>query len=148
MQLDKLLLAISSDQLDKHTMEVKKQKDSSIELASVNAKLAHQNLTSHCAKVFINNIVQSVSYTKSKLSRPPNVLPAEAEPPKGQGVWWKVVSESKTRHCFVGNEGVFCTCLEPSRFGYPCRHVIHLNGSTPFVIGTCFDMNIFVCSLI
>ena len=135
--LDKTLLSVSMDQLDGHTLEGKKQRESNLELKATSAKQTHEALTSYAAKIFIENVIQSVSYSSERLLDPPDVTVTEP------GEWWKVTNVSKNtqaanpRVCFVGQLFVYCSCMGPSKFGYPCRHIIHLNHGSPFIHGHC-----------
>ena len=111
VKLDKLVINTTTDQFGKHTMDVNKQIDSSLELKTEATDQAHQAMTSAFSNKFVQNLVKLVSYSKTKLNRAPNCFPAEVNPPDGDGTLSKVARENnEPRFCFIGDT-IFCSCL-------------------------------------
>jgi hypothetical protein len=128
VSFDQLAHSISLDQYDQHTTLVLQQ-EMAAQRQLLNLQSAFNEVTSHAFDKLKDGMLLASMYSVEPCGHQPDF--------PFQGTCFRVhrpVSSNEVRENYVclDRSKVFCTCLVPTSMGYPCQHIIKVNGIRPF----------------
>ncbi len=133
VEIDRFIVDLSLSELDVHVSKIKLQLDREVKQSAHSLHKAGPILTSFALSAFTTNIIRSASYTLTSIEAPEEWK--DCGPSRG---WNKVQHCSPSEppaYCWTNDSSCFCSCLIPSKMGYPCQHLLCVNRPRPFVKG-------------